>query len=87
MPLQKDVGANVHELRRHHPDWPEDRILAAALSGARAAGADIKPPPEERRKRTRSRRPRRRREHGSPAFTQEDVQRGYRVVHRQGGQQ
>ena len=87
MPLRRDVGANLKELRRSHPEWTEERRLAAALSGARAAGADIKPPPEERRKRTRSRRPRRAREHGSPAFTREDLQRGYRVVHRQGGQQ
>lgn len=84
MPLGKDVGENIKELRRAHPDWSEDRILAAALSGARAAGAKIKPPPGERRKQRKARRPRRVREHNSPAFTRREVQRGYRVIHPEG---
>lgn len=83
MPLGRDVGENLKELRRAHPEWTEERRMAAALSGARAAGADIKPPPGERRKRKRSRRPRRaraRREHGSAAFSKREIRQGYRVV-------
>ena len=45
MPLGKDVGDNITELRKAHPDWTEKHIRAAALSGAEAAGnPDVKPP-------------------------------------------
>jgi len=56
MPLGRDVGTNIEELRAHHPDWPRRRILAAALSGARAAGnRSIKPYPKGRSRRRKRR--------------------------------
>lgn len=38
MPLRRDVGTNIKELKKVHPDWSNKRLLAASLSGARQAG-------------------------------------------------
>lgn len=38
MPLTKDVGKNITELKQSHPDWNDKRQLAVALEGAREAG-------------------------------------------------
>ena len=38
MPLGFDVGANIRELKKSHPNWKKERITAAALDAARRAG-------------------------------------------------
>lgn len=49
MPLGRNVGANIEELRLHGSrPRTEGQILAIALSGAREAGARIKAPPGKR---------------------------------------
>lgn len=43
MPLGADVGENIKELRKTHPEWSEERIRAAALNAAREAGGHVAP--------------------------------------------
>lgn len=50
MPLGKDVGQNIKELKQSHPDWSQAHLEAAALNGAREAGnSSIKPPSSNRK--------------------------------------
>jgi hypothetical protein len=45
LPLTRDVGNNISELKKAHPDWKQDQLTAASLNGAREAGnTDIKEP-------------------------------------------
>lgn len=37
MPLGPDIGDNIRELKRAHPEWAEDRIRAAAIRAAQEA--------------------------------------------------
>jgi len=48
MPLGRNVGKNIAELDRAHPNWSHRRKVAASLNAARAKGAKI-PPPKKRR--------------------------------------
>lgn len=41
MPLSKDVGENVKQLKKEHPEWSDDKVLAAAISAARERGAKV----------------------------------------------
>ena len=38
MPLTKSVKKNRQLLEEAHPDWPEKRLIAAALEAARQQG-------------------------------------------------
>jgi hypothetical protein len=40
MPGTKLVSSNIRELKRKHPDWAHERVVATAYSQARRAGAD-----------------------------------------------
>ena len=48
MPLGRNVGKNIAELDRAHPNWSHRRKVAASLNAARAKGEKI-PPPKKRR--------------------------------------
>ena len=41
MPESKDVGTNIKNLRKAHPEWSHDKVLAVALEEAREMGAPI----------------------------------------------
>ena len=52
MPLGKAVGANIRKLQEEHPEWDRQRIIAAALQGARDAGnTNVLPPTSVKRRR------------------------------------
>lgn len=50
VPHTQDVGTLRKFFKREHPEWPEDRVLAAALNTARRHGAKIKKPSKYKRK-------------------------------------
>ena len=41
MPGSKNVGKNIKEMKKNHPDWSHSRIIAAALDMARRLGAKV----------------------------------------------
>jgi hypothetical protein len=42
VPLTRDIGRNIKELKRAHPDWPHKRVVAAAINGAESASKKSK---------------------------------------------
>jgi hypothetical protein len=53
MPLTSNVGKNIKELERTHPDWSHKRVVAASLNAARKKGAHIPSPPKRKTSTTR----------------------------------
>ena len=56
MPVSKskDVGTLRKAFKKEHPEWSDQKNLAASLEQARKNGAKIKPAPKNKRKVKRS---------------------------------
>jgi ribosomal protein L21 len=60
MPLTSNVGKNIKELERTHPDWSHKRVVAASLNAARKKGAHIPQAQHTKRKTSTTRKGHRR---------------------------